>query len=188
MKLFEKVIDLDQRDWKYPEARIEFARAQNRLALPLGNRHIVALEEYIRYRRGEALQEARNLLAEARHPITVRRFNRETADQLNQVIHDNGRAVITFLPELCDACPEHLAGLFTFASRNPRIDFYVVAIDRRTEPELVQRDLNKWQAPYWQIISESSILFYHDRDRLLLNHFALHGEGHTPCRLHGPCF
>lgn len=161
-ELFERVLDLDQRDWKYPEARLGFAQVQQRLDLPLGPKHITCLEEYLRHPGSADPRMAEQLLGEVRDPVVTKRLSKDTAIQLKKILNDKARAIITFVPADCPSCQRHLEELFIFASRNQRVDYYVVFMHREKSRIALNKEINSWFAIHKRNNQQSSIQFFDD--------------------------
>ncbi len=161
-ELFERVLDLDQRNWKYPEARLGFALVQQRLDLPLGPKHVMCLEEYLRHPGSADPRMAEQLLGEVRDPVVTKRLSKETAIQLKKILNDKARAIITFVPADCSSCQRHLDELFIFASRNQRVDYYVVFMHHEKSRIALNKEINSWFAIHKRNNRHSSIQFFDD--------------------------
>lgn len=160
--LFERVMDLDQRDWKYPEARLGFALVQHRLDMPLGHKEIMCLEEYLRHPGGADPRMAEQLLGEARNPVVTKRLSRALALQLKKALKDKARAIVTFVPANCPPCRQHLEDMFVFASRNQRVDYYILLMDDQRDRDAINREINSWFAIHKRKNQQTAIHFYDD--------------------------
>ena len=163
-----KVIDLDERNWHYPEARIKFAIARDKQQLPLHIKHQMCLEDYIRYDKGQQLGEARRLLVQAKQPAPMLPVTTKSARGLKQKLDRSRRSVVHFWNPESSSTWEELTKLFTLSVRHRDIMFYFVAVNdgnRKAEHEWA---LSKQFASYQSMRGAPNVQFFLDEQSYML--------------------
>ncbi len=160
--IYEKTIDLDERDWTYPEARLYYARAKDQQGEILGRKHQMCLEDYIRFDKVDAVHEARMLLIQAKKPVAIQPIVIEEVRALSREIERTGPAVVYFWSPACSSCWRDLDQLFSFSIENRDISFYIVAIDDGNELKHLEWRMGKKYAPFWPLKGSSNVEFYVD--------------------------
>ena len=166
--MFGKVIDLDERNWHYPEARIRFAIARDKQQLPLRIKHQMCLEDYIRYDKGQQLGEARRLLIQSKQPATMLPVTVKSARSLNQRLDRSRRSIVHFWNPESASSWEDLNKLFTLSVRHRDIMFYFIAVNDGNRKSDHEWALSKQFAPYQSLRGAPNVQFLLDEQSYVL--------------------
>lgn len=166
-ELYEIIIDLDERHWEYPEARVQFALAADKLPGGMQSKHGMCLGDYVRYGKGEQVLLAERLLRQVDNPVEMQAVtSMEKRALLRKVLRGNRVIVQFWSPEDEDAW-RYLEQLFAFSVRYRDIPIYLVATEDGNKLRQHERRLTEKYAPFWPLSGRGNVHFWYDETHLL---------------------
>ncbi|MFK7846743.1 MAG: tol-pal system YbgF family protein [Rhodothermales bacterium] len=169
---YGKIIDLDERNWQFPEARVRFALARDLQGKELSKKHQMCLDDYIRYGKGQYMHEARQLLKQAKKPVAMKPLTSSVSRSVLRKLARSKHAVVYFWSPEVRRHWDELSQLFAFSLAHRDVDFYVVAVDDGNRLRSHEAALSKLYAPYWpderQLANnEGNVVFLVDEEGFL---------------------
>ncbi|MEM8485941.1 MAG: hypothetical protein AAF564_10355 [Bacteroidota bacterium] len=174
-ELYEITIDLDERTWVYPEARIRYAIAGDKLPQGLSTKHGMCLADYVRYGKGAQVLKAEQLLMQVRNPVKMDPVTPMTNRSILRKIQRGRQVIVHFWSPESDDGWTSLGKLFAFSVRHREIPIYVVATRDGNQLRMHERRLTKQYAPFWPLEGTGNVQFLYDEVGLLQQ--TLFGEG-----------
>lgn len=160
--MYEATIDLDERTWHYPEARIRYALARDLREEPLTARHRTCLKDYIRFGKGKQHVEALRLLTQVERPIHMDVLTSHSAGAAKKQIEKSEKALIYFWSPATEQSWPALDPLFAFAVRDRDVNIFVVAVNGHEQLQKHEWRLTKQFVPYWPAKSDCNVHFLLD--------------------------
>lgn len=170
-ELYEIIIDLDERDWEYPEARIRFALAGKELSGGLQSKHGMCLGDYVRHGKGEQVLLAERLLKQVRNPVTLQAITTMGNRALLRKVQRGDRVIVQFWSPEDEEAWLHLEQLFAFAVRHRDIPVYLVATEDGNQLRAHERRLTEKYVPFWPLSGRGNVHFLYDETDLLQQAF-----------------
>lgn len=146
--LYQRLIELDDRFWTYPEARFMGPLAYYQQYGDLDGAQALKLTEFLNTNPKTHRARAEKLRLIAINRVSSNKVDRGQFRILRDKLAGSERNIVHFWAEWCRPCLEELKDLFEFRSRNPDIHYLIVSIDSEHDKNRSDRRLNDIFSPY----------------------------------------